>query len=267
MGNLFLNPRILSNKPSTNLFADDSLFKMGIRQQFSFLNLPTEIRLGIYEATLVSEKPIDMELRQSVNQRPKINSIWLRLCRQTQKEAAPILYGKNTFSLVFHNHHAIEFIEAIGKENAGLIKHINAYTSTCLNFNLIHGYGPGEIAVPFDFVVARMNESCTGVHKLIFLHTKDEKCFSADVWGDDMVEELRQIAESASMRLEQLAKHQLKKLAWALPLRELRLEGMKDTAFVKNLVANIEGSVPYDRFLDLPPEMRQAHGIKTTWDD
>src|SRR5436305_13373930 len=155
---------------------------MSFQQQFSFLTLPAEIRVVIYEATLVSEKPIDMELRQSVNQRPKINSMWLRLCRQTQQEAAPILYGKNTFSLVFHNRHAIEFIEVIGKENASLIKRINACTSTCLNFNLIHGYGPGEIAVPFDFVIARMNECCTGIRELIFLHIRDEGCFSAKVW-------------------------------------------------------------------------------------
>ena len=188
-----------------------------------------------------------MELRQSANQKPKINSIWLRLCRRTQVEAAPILYGKNTFSLVFHNHHAIDFIEVIGKENASLIKSINAYSSTCLNFNFLHGYESGEIAVPFDFVIARMNEHCTGVRELIYLHMRDGYCFSAEIWVDNIVQELRQIAESASMRLEQLAKHQLKKLAWALPLRELRLEGMRDTAFAKKFVANIENKMPYDR--------------------
>jgi hypothetical protein len=70
----------------------------------SFLDLPKEVRIIIYEILLVKDGAIEPDTIQPPSSRPDScldpdGTALMRTCRSIHAETVPILYGKNSFML------------------------------------------------------------------------------------------------------------------------------------------------------------------------
>ncbi|KAL4810315.1 hypothetical protein BDV18DRAFT_156684 [Aspergillus unguis] len=78
-------------------------------QRLSFLSLPPEIRIQIYDLLLVNysqdsvditPSPVSLDSICPISQKPKLHPALLQTCKQICNEAIPILYGTNRFHLI-----------------------------------------------------------------------------------------------------------------------------------------------------------------------
>jgi hypothetical protein len=100
----------------------------------SFLTLPVEIRLLIYDLLLIArswDQPLEpgrrwtsLDGRQKYSLITSIGTGILQTCRQIYHEANPIFYSKNSF-LFYDPVKALRFIEQIGPVNLKLIKELD----------------------------------------------------------------------------------------------------------------------------------------------
>lgn len=87
-----------------------------------FFRLPYELRLRIYEDTLVADGPVTI-----ADNRPRhagrLEPQFLRTCRQIHDEGADILYGSNVFETLLHT-------------NGQLARHLNKWLKTITEKNV-----------------------------------------------------------------------------------------------------------------------------------
>lgn len=90
----------------------------------SFLSLPAEIRLEIYEAALIMPFEIEATFRKRMDQTVLIPGDLLLTCKQIHSEAKDILYSQNTFhaSDKTVDTDGIEWLSRIGPRNAQHIR-------------------------------------------------------------------------------------------------------------------------------------------------
>ena len=92
--------------------------------QITFLSLPAEVRLPIYEYLLV-DKPQVIPHCRPATERPLTPSI-LRTCKQINREASQALYSKNTF-LISEPDRDLKWFDSIGRINVKLLKDIRLF--------------------------------------------------------------------------------------------------------------------------------------------
>ena len=95
--------------------------------QATFLLLPLELRLQIYECIFLSKEQIlphrkHNDLRYLVE--PPIPTSILRTCKQIHQEASPILYSKNTF-IITYPMEILKWLQKIGRANMQLLEKIH----------------------------------------------------------------------------------------------------------------------------------------------
>ncbi len=92
--------------------------------QITFLSLPAEVRLPIYEYLLV-DKPQVIPHCRPATERPLTPWI-LRTCKQINREASQALYSKNTF-LISEPDRDLTWFNNIGRINIKLLKNIRLF--------------------------------------------------------------------------------------------------------------------------------------------
>lgn len=94
----------------------------------SFLKLPAEIRLRIYERLLKAKRFIIFP--QPPDYKARLHPAILRTCKTIHREAAPVLYGKNRFMIEsvvsswMINTKSRRMFQKIGLNNARCIQHL-----------------------------------------------------------------------------------------------------------------------------------------------
>lgn len=113
-------------------------------KNYTFMTLPVEMRLEIYDLLLVSriksnllffrlpvgrrsKKIIFIDYHQDPNQRTMEPAI-LQTCKQVYHEAVPILYTRNVFG-ISRPENAMHYMTQIGPDNTKLIRTLHAYVS------------------------------------------------------------------------------------------------------------------------------------------
>lgn len=112
-----------------------------VRSRLSFLDLPAELRLCIYEEALVRRIDTPFAATSSWDRRKyillhfigtavKINIPigLLRTCKQLHAEAAPIIYSQNIFS-ANEPHDVLRFLDQIGVANASYVSRMHLWVS------------------------------------------------------------------------------------------------------------------------------------------
>ncbi|KAM0270860.1 hypothetical protein ACHAQH_009286 [Verticillium albo-atrum] len=95
---------------------------MASHEKIGFLNLPSELRVIIYEVLLSSE---DLISPNAFYLRAKYTPALLRLNKTIHREASSVLYGQNCFDFSDSDPSEAEsFFEQIGTTNASYIKHV-----------------------------------------------------------------------------------------------------------------------------------------------
>ena len=99
----------------------------------SLLDLPIEIRLKIYGYALISNKEIHLSATRTArydwspyepSPQTKPQVALLRTCKEINREATPILYGKNKFEIQFSWQYEAEF-SFLRNLRAGTVNHID----------------------------------------------------------------------------------------------------------------------------------------------
>jgi hypothetical protein len=101
------------------------------RKKVSFLTLPVEIRLEIYDLLLVMRdnrkgQKTPFELFPADSDEVQMDLDILRTCKQIYDEASPILYSQNIFTTMYAED-ITRLILHIGPANFKLIKHLDFY--------------------------------------------------------------------------------------------------------------------------------------------
>lgn len=99
----------------------------------SFLSLPAELRIKVYEYALISpssmyEITLCTEQDRSSHREPVVTAL-LKTCRTIAYEAAPILYGRNCFKAI-NSTPFFQWLEAIGPINIQFLKSIQIVATT-----------------------------------------------------------------------------------------------------------------------------------------
>ena len=101
------------------------------KRKISFLTLPVEIRLEIYDLLLVmrdkrtgQNTPLDLFPTDSDEAQVELDI--LRTCKQIYDEASPILYSQNIFTTMYAED-ITRLILHVGPANFKLIKHLDFY--------------------------------------------------------------------------------------------------------------------------------------------
>ena len=94
------------------------------KSQSTFLLLPLELRLQIYECIFLCKKQIKVHSYRKPRAERSIPPSILRTCKQIHQEASPILYSKNTFSISFPQA-ILKWLSEIGRANIKLLNTIH----------------------------------------------------------------------------------------------------------------------------------------------
>ena len=92
--------------------------------QATFLLLPLELRLQIYEYIFLCKKRIVPHKKHHYPVEHPIPTSILRTCKQIHQEASPILYSKNTF-LITYPMEILKWLPKIGQANMKLLENIH----------------------------------------------------------------------------------------------------------------------------------------------
>lgn len=104
-----------------------------LNPSISFLSLPAELRIKVYEYALVApssmyEITLCTDQERSSHRKPIVTAL-LKTCRTIAYEAAPILYGRNCFKAVNSSPFS-QWLEAIGPINIQFLKSIQIVATT-----------------------------------------------------------------------------------------------------------------------------------------
>ncbi|KAH8774772.1 hypothetical protein F5883DRAFT_412127 [Diaporthe sp. PMI_573] len=127
----------------------------------SFLSLPSELRNEIYELILLHDEPVDPCAEYDRQQ--KFTPGLLRANKVVNGEASPLFYGQNRFTLIRTTPKEVAlFLEQIGCENAGYIRHI------LIDFPKFLYLDPGDITLEEDSVsiLASIRNNCANLSTL-----------------------------------------------------------------------------------------------------
>lgn len=104
------------------------------RSAFAFFDLPAELRTQIYEELLVSDASFRLGHHGPfclVERKPTWPAI-MQTCKRAREEAAPVLYGANSFflgTIGFKPIYSFSFFASIGPKNASLIRKLVAHST------------------------------------------------------------------------------------------------------------------------------------------
>jgi hypothetical protein len=90
----------------------------------SFVGLPPEIRLKIYEILMVSDSEVNLFRRR----KPSLGSQLLRVRRQIYQEASPVLYGHNVFGVSAFNFSTLRY--RVGAHNMAQMRIMRLHVGT-----------------------------------------------------------------------------------------------------------------------------------------
>ena len=102
------------------------------KSQATFLLLPLELRLHIYEDIFLCKSQIMPYLNHKPRAEHSIPPSILRTCKQIHREASPILYSKNTFSIKYPQR-TFKWLLKIGGANIKLLNTINIRVDPMVN--------------------------------------------------------------------------------------------------------------------------------------
>ncbi|KAI0448899.1 hypothetical protein F5B21DRAFT_518605 [Xylaria acuta] len=127
---------------------------------FGFLNLPSELRNGIYELMLVHQEPI---IPRFGFFRPRLTLGLLRASKAIHHEASSVLYGRNRFHFSNCGPEVLaSFLEQIGTSNAAYIRRVSIDFPDFLRLSL------GRVTLVEDSVglLGTIQSSCTNLSTL-----------------------------------------------------------------------------------------------------
>ena len=144
----------------------------------SFFSIPVDIRLQIYEELLTASEPINFRAFEDPSWPPLtlagrygLCPALLRMNKQVQHEATPILYSANCFRFselepvlrLKTESAAISWVFGqIGRDNAAFIRHI------CIAFPAFDDYSLGNATIQEDSMktLELIRQNCTGIATL-----------------------------------------------------------------------------------------------------
>ncbi|RMZ92585.1 hypothetical protein DV736_g147, partial [Chaetothyriales sp. CBS 134916] len=123
------------------------------------MKLPSELRFRVYMMVLVTDSPIVFHERRDFARSAQL----LRTCRAIEQEAAPVLYGRNSFH--FERTHSVRgrffeqgwsaigfkdvrrFLETIGSTNVSHLKHVSFLLEDGYLFHYFPAHSPERLFV------------------------------------------------------------------------------------------------------------------------
>lgn len=127
----------------------------------SFLSIPGEVRNNIYKLILLDQDPIDPRLRYDEQQ--KLTPGLLRVNKVVHDEASSLFYGHNRFDFTCLGPHQVaSFLEEIGGNNAGHIRHV------LIHFPKFRSLNPGDITLEEDSIniLSSIESNCSNLSTL-----------------------------------------------------------------------------------------------------
>ncbi|KAJ5217095.1 hypothetical protein N7468_010103 [Penicillium chermesinum] len=170
----------------------------------NFMKLPAELRLKIYG-----------ELATGPLGGPCYSAIYiLRTCKKVYQEAREVIYSKNLFLFVDADDFVIIFLQAIGIQNASLIKHVH------ISFPIFDQTGDDYIfdrneAVVCDVIAQRCprieHVTIIPTHPLFFQYTPDDDVnASTDRFLELVNKRFREFTDRISISLFEDACHDIR---------------------------------------------------------
>ena len=131
------------------------------KSRATFLVLPLELRLHIYEYIFLCKSQIMPYHNRKPRAEHSIPPSILRTCKQINQEASPILYSKNTFSISYPQKTFFWLLE-IGRANIKLLNTINILVDSVMNTKDTHTYCVKETAFWYK-VLDLLAQEATGL--------------------------------------------------------------------------------------------------------
>jgi hypothetical protein len=180
----------------------------------TFLSLPSEIRNEIYGLLLLHQSSIRPWGDRCLPQQTRTPGLF-RANKTVHREATPLFYGQNRFDFTLGHVGIASFLEKIGRDNAGYIRHNISLEYESVRFLTkiqSHCTNLGVITVPFpriydlDFALGRLGNPkiVTEVLKLV------DTSFRA---GSSLQEIVLEVDERDS---DDFMRSEMKSLGWTL---------------------------------------------------
>lgn len=165
------------------------------------MSLPPELRNRVYDLAIVEllPVPINEHLQAVYNMTPSGNlMLWtfndprlLNTCQQIYNEAAPVYYGRNTFTSTWSPRGTVLiWLRTIGKEKIAMLKRAQVHDQTQYHFTLVNSMLKMEgcetlfkkEGVPLSKDVFRVLTQVPGLGFVFFSRSEIEARMDDDDW-------------------------------------------------------------------------------------